>query len=132
MLTNAFRDDVIKGIYDYLASKIDKSYYMSNDKTTIIRTFNLNYRTPELVHHIYSKEDISLCDFLFKVDVYIYNEDPIKCTHYCKWASITELWSGGWRKISQEEFYEFRAKIENKFREFNENEKEEAPEFTAI
>ena len=53
-------------------------------------------------------------------DVYVYNDDPEKITHYSKWTSIVELWNEDLIKISNEEFIAFREKIEKKFKEFNE------------
>ena len=120
MINNAFRNDIIKGVFKYIADQISCSCYMSADGKTVMKIFNLRYMSPEIVHYVYHKGDISLTDFLFKTDVYVYNDDPEKITHYSKWTSIVELWNADLRKISNEEFISFREKIEKKFKEFNE------------
>ena len=54
MINNAFRNDIIKGVFKYIADQINCSCYMSADGKTVMKIFNLRYMSPEIVHYVAS------------------------------------------------------------------------------
>lgn len=120
MLDNQFRNDVVRGVFNYIQDQITAKYYMSHDGKAVMKPNNIRYNESNTLHHIYHSEDISFADFLFKTLVCTYDESCENASCYTKWESLVELWNGNWKQISSDEFFEFVNKVKGKFAEYKE------------
>ena len=120
MIKSDFANKFIKSVYDVISKDVGNTCYMSPDKSKVLKVWNIKHGTQEMRHVIWSKEDISLSNFLFRADVYVYDDEAEYCGFYSKWLSLVELINDNWILISNDTFREFRKKVKNKLNEYNE------------
>lgn len=115
--SNDVKNSFIKSVYNAIFENINIQTYGSHDGKKVMRIFNIRHMNPECVHYVDSKEDISLSNFLFKVNMKIYDEEMDHYANYFTWYSLIDLWNENWHHISNDYYIEISKKVHEKLKE---------------
>lgn len=112
MIGENIREQVSNTIRRYLCDELKGKYFKNVNSCAVMHILNIMWHDNYLPR--FTKEDISLSCFLFKIIECAYNAQYPTGTYVIeKWITMPEIYSCGWQEISNDQYMEISDKARN-------------------